>query len=231
MHGERPPRASRLETLGAWLGVWTPPRDVEVPPVPWGAVGVGAALLAVVAGAFLALGAPAIDTRKDEAARERERALETARAERVAAQRVEQRPRTGRGSADPRGAGRVERLRARRALAEAGRAAVTRDARARTASGELERAVRDTVCVRFPRNPRAVAPADALGLRRGAYDCLARTAAIDGGRGTLGYPYRLLVDFAAGRFALCRIAPPPSEKAAPDPRRAVELPAACRTSG
>ncbi len=27
--------------LGAWLHLWTPPRDVDVPPVPWRAVGVG----------------------------------------------------------------------------------------------------------------------------------------------------------------------------------------------
>src|SRR3712207_7944463 len=28
-------RLSRWEVLGAWLRLWTPPREVEVPPVPW----------------------------------------------------------------------------------------------------------------------------------------------------------------------------------------------------
>ena len=28
-------RASVLEIIGAWLHVWVPPRDVDVPPVPW----------------------------------------------------------------------------------------------------------------------------------------------------------------------------------------------------
>ena len=34
MDSERLPRAGRLEILGAWLHVWTPPRDTYVPPPP-----------------------------------------------------------------------------------------------------------------------------------------------------------------------------------------------------
>ena len=40
-------RASVLEIVGVWLHVWTAPRDVEIPPVPWRKLaiwtGVGAA--------------------------------------------------------------------------------------------------------------------------------------------------------------------------------------------
>jgi hypothetical protein len=32
--GEMPRRASIFEIVGAWLRIWTPPRDVEIPPVP-----------------------------------------------------------------------------------------------------------------------------------------------------------------------------------------------------
>jgi hypothetical protein len=28
-------RAGKFETVGAWLHIWTPARDVAVPPVPW----------------------------------------------------------------------------------------------------------------------------------------------------------------------------------------------------
>jgi len=31
--GEMPRRASIFEIVGAWLRLWTPPRDVEIPPV------------------------------------------------------------------------------------------------------------------------------------------------------------------------------------------------------
>jgi hypothetical protein len=42
--------------LGAWLGVWTPPREADVPPIPWRKVALGAAAVAVAAG--LALRSP-----------------------------------------------------------------------------------------------------------------------------------------------------------------------------
>ena len=50
--GGRQPRAEgplgrhdglgRFEKVGAWLGVWTPPRDAEVPPPPWRKIALGA---------------------------------------------------------------------------------------------------------------------------------------------------------------------------------------------
>ena len=49
--------ASAPEILGVWLHIWTAPRDVEVPPVPWrkvafltsiGALLVGIALLVMI---------------------------------------------------------------------------------------------------------------------------------------------------------------------------------------
>jgi len=45
-------KASRWEILGAWLRIWTPPRDVEIPPVPRRSAALVAALCvaAIVAG-------------------------------------------------------------------------------------------------------------------------------------------------------------------------------------
>ena len=51
-------RASRWEILGAWLRIWTPPRDVEVPPVPRRLL---AAVAGVIAAAVPALRAAATD--------------------------------------------------------------------------------------------------------------------------------------------------------------------------
>ena len=39
-------RLGRLEILGAWLGVWTPPRGAAVPPVPWRLIAAARPLLA-----------------------------------------------------------------------------------------------------------------------------------------------------------------------------------------
>src|ERR1700736_4149036 len=41
------PRAGRFEVVGAWLHVWTPPRGVTIPPVPWRRLAIGAALVAL----------------------------------------------------------------------------------------------------------------------------------------------------------------------------------------
>jgi hypothetical protein len=61
---------TRWEVLGAWLHVWTPPRDAVVPPVPWRQVAVGAALVvAVVVAGFLTV-VPAIEDAKERGAAE-----------------------------------------------------------------------------------------------------------------------------------------------------------------
>ena len=66
-----------------------------------------------------------------------------------------------------------------------------------------------------------------------AFACFSATTKIvaageqEGARGSLGYPYRAVVDFDARRFAFCRANPRPGEAAVGDPRKAVPLPAAC----
>src|ERR671910_689845 len=94
-------RLGRLEVLGAWLGVWTPPRGAEVPPVPWRPIAAAAALLAVALLAGAALLVPGIledRERADERARE---AAQQRHAQALADAEREQRRRTGRGSVDP----------------------------------------------------------------------------------------------------------------------------------
>jgi hypothetical protein len=55
----RLPRATRIEILGAWLHVWTPPRDRYVPPPPvrriliWSAIGLAVAAVVIAVAASL----------------------------------------------------------------------------------------------------------------------------------------------------------------------------------
>ena len=60
-----------FETVGAWLHLWTPPREVEVPPVPKRKLAIGALIAAVVLGAAAAVAVPAIDSGKKEGAAQR----------------------------------------------------------------------------------------------------------------------------------------------------------------
>jgi len=83
------PRAAWWEILGAWLHVWTPPRGVAVPPVPWRWVAAaGAGLVALVAVIVLVV-APKVDEGKRRGAateaRQTAQALEHSQAELVQA--------------------------------------------------------------------------------------------------------------------------------------------------
>jgi hypothetical protein len=203
-------KASRFEILGAWLGIWTPPRDVVVPPVPWRKVAAVAGVLAVVTAAVAVFVAPAIDDAKSDRSAREQRELDSRAAARRARIRAMQAPRFGRLPASaPRDAA-VTRL----------GAAIGADARARFSPN-----ARAATCEAAP----GVDPA----ASRVAYDCLSATRDIrgageqDGARGQLGYPYRAIVDYEASRFTFCRINPVPSEKAIPDPRKVITLPEEC----
>ena len=77
---EQQRRASILEIIGAWLHIWTPPRDAEIPPVPWRKLAIGAGIGAVVLGVFLAVMVPRINDGKESRA-----AIERAKDARAAA--------------------------------------------------------------------------------------------------------------------------------------------------
>jgi hypothetical protein len=166
------------------------------------------AVIAIVAVALVACVVLAIVLGPRIAESNRERAAEQRAAERQAAAeelarlRAEQRPRTGTAT----GVAGVE-------------AAITRDARARAATGELEtRAIR-TDC-------------RTLGRRAGRLllGCTAVTSDIQGTdevRGVLiGYPYRAAFSPADGRYALCKTSGRPGEGSLTR-REHAELPRAC----
>lgn len=206
------PRASRWETLGAWLHVWTPPRDVEIPAPPSPrrlAVWAGTAF--VVVGVLLALTVPRIDSAKDDRA-----------------------ARAGAAEAAQDAARRAEAIRVQRAsfatstpgdldtqLRDA-RAAILADAGTRHAAGEFPQPTREVTC-----SPAAGRARSDL-LR---FSCVAATARLAdvaaGPQRTVGYPFSLVVQPETGRFAWCRTLPVPAEGATGHSGVRVPQPAAC----
>ncbi len=225
-------RASALESLGAWLRIWTPPRDVDVPPLPTRALLVAGALLVVVGIAITVLVAPAIDDGKQRADA-REAAAEEARREAAARRAAESQRATFVSLAalrPPAGSSAAERRAARGAVVAEVEQRITADAQARAAEGEFRRPSGPTACERAPGTPDAAAD---LTVRRGVFDCDTTVRAIvateTNQAGSLTYPFRAVIDFATYRVAWCKTSPPAGEKSVPDPRRVVELPSACRS--
>lgn len=216
MAGERK-RAGRFETLGAWLHVWTPPRDVDVPAVPWRAlvlVGVPALALAVF-GLRLVIDDAAESKRERDAIEAREaRRLSEAERRRL---RAEQRAHRARIAPGPRPA-----------LVEALERQVLEDARRRIAAGDLERRVRRVDCEPHPRTaPRRAAESD-LSQRSGRYHCLAVTRDLVGiGEGAIGYPFLGRIGYRTGSLTWCKVSPPPGEQIVPDARELETLPSEC----
>ena len=238
MRGRRqerdPRRLSRFEVLGAWLHVWTPHRDAEVPPVPVRRILAWTLATLVVLGAASLVVVPAIRDakRRGEARDARALAANLAR-QRRAIERA-QTPHHGRAPR-PRGLARLganEQLRLRSELLRRSEAAVFADARRRVATGAFRNQVRTLQCRRTPpgSDPRAPGAEADLHARVGAYDCIAVTRFIPNGadRGALGYPFRLVVNYARFAYVWCKSTPVPGEQVIPDPRTVVQLPPECR---
>jgi hypothetical protein len=205
------PKLSRFEILGAWLNVWTPPRDAHVPPVPWRTIGIWTPIVLVALGVAAAIFVPQLDEAKSQRAAEQRRQLET------------------------RAAARRERVRAEQ-VARVGR--VRPDLARGQVMADVERVIGVDARERF--NPRArsatcePAPGQDEGGRRVAYDCVSAIRDIvgagdqEGARGVLGIPFRAVVDWDRHAYAFCKVNPPPGEQVIPDPRDIVQLPRACR---
>src|SRR3954453_15705319 len=154
-----PTRLSRFEVLGAWLRVWTPHRDAEVPPVPVRRILAWTLAGRVVLGPAAVVAVPAIQDAKRRGDEPDARALAAERArERRAIERA-QVPHRGHAPR-PRGLAVLsagERLRLRSALLRTSEAAVLADARHRVTTGDLRDRVRTVRCRRFPpaSDPRA----------------------------------------------------------------------------
>jgi hypothetical protein len=177
-------------------------------------IGIVAGVVVAVAlgiGAVLALG--------DRSGRQaRERADQTAR---VAALRARlkriQAPHRGAAAAlrPPAGAGATERLAARHALVVAVQDAITRDARARARSGELDGPIAQTLCGPILKSKTAIPDDRVLSKRIGRYDCVAIKHHIIGAEGKkvaeLGHPFVAALNFDTFTYTWCRNTPAQGE--------------------
>ncbi len=225
--GETQRRASLFEIVGAWLHIWVPPRDVEIPPVPWRKLAIGTAAGLVVLGIALAILVPRID-----AGKERRTAAENAAAARSRAAEhrrivAEQTPRRGADVAlrPHTGASPVVQQGARMLLVRHIADAVLADAKVRAAHHTVP----------FPVTGPATCGAHqgtTLSGRFGVLDCFVVAAKIkrtaNTAPGEAGYPFRAIVDFRHFTYTWCKVEGIPGEMSIPDPRLVVALPRACQ---
>ena len=140
-------KASRWEILGAWLKIWTPPRDVEIPPVPRRAAALLAAGCVALVVVIVVVIAPALnDAQQRRDARE---ARDTAASRRAEVERLrhDQRVRRGRAAQAARLYAAGDGTQARAALVADVKAHVRRDADARAVSGEFDQPTIAVRCV------------------------------------------------------------------------------------
>ncbi len=192
----------------------------QIPAWLWRRMGLVARLAAVVAvlTATAAAGVliPVISEARQERAEADRRASAAAEEQKIRALQAEQRPHFGRSAAT----GRVE------AAADL-RSSIRADALRRVRAGALTGPIRAVECERFPRTVGEVAPERDPALRRGRYACVAVTAQFAGSEdvegGSIGHPYRALLDFETGRYAFCKVTGRPD----PTPDQRVTTPRAC----
>jgi hypothetical protein len=208
------------------------PGLTELPAWLWRRAGRGIRIVAgLTLAALIALGialAPGISDSKRERARAEQRERAEHRARLVRRLEAEQRPRTGRSSLPGRaGPGTRAQLAARAGMMEELAVAIEADARRRVRRGALSGPIRRVECERFPRTIGGVAPDEDLSRRRGRYACVAVTSEFERGEatvgGVIGHQYRVLVDFATGRYAYCKV----SGQSGPTRDQLVTTPRAC----
>ena len=144
------PRAGRFEILGAWLHVWTPPRGVHVPPVPWRKIALGGAAAAIALGGLAAWLVPRIEQAKRHTAQTQRRQEALAAAQEARRLRYEQRLRLARAAHLPPARSPAALGQRAHALVSDLEASVTADARARARAGELDGPIARTECQPYP---------------------------------------------------------------------------------
>jgi hypothetical protein len=221
----------RWETLGAWLGVWTPPKGVEVPRFPARRAALGGLVLLGVIAVVAVVAVPRIDESKRESKAKERHAL----AARQAAERrrlvADQTPVRGTARKPAGSPAPASELKARQALLRAVERAIVVEARRRVRARTLSGRILGAECGPTPANDGRPRGETDVRVRRSAYDCLAITSHIPATgtnvAGKLGYPFRAVVDFERFAFTFCRTNPPAGERAVPNPGLAAALPREC----
>src|SRR3954447_22275177 len=190
------PRLTRWEIVGAWLHVWTPPKGLEVPPVPWRKLALWGSLALLLAGAAAAIAVPQIDNSKKEGAAQRAREAAAADSAERARLRADQRVHR---LALPAGVAPVAAL----------ESAITADAKQRVEAKTISGPVLSTRC-----EPAADRVIQFRASR--VYKCFVKTATGLRGEGAdvlgTGYPFVATVYTKQRRLAWCKENPHADEK-------------------
>jgi hypothetical protein len=198
-HSARAPHdaaLSRWEIVGAWLHIWTPPKGVEIPAVPWRKLALGAVAGAVLIGVGAAIAVPRIDEGKRAGAAERAREAAAADNAERARLRADQRVHslTVRAGVD---------------LASSLEAAITADAKARVRAKTITGSVLSTNC-----DPTSASVTQFPGSR--VYKCFVKTETGLRGEGrdvlSVGYPFVATIYAKQRRLAWCKQNPHADEK-------------------
>ncbi len=219
-------RANVLEIIGAWLHVWTPPRDAVVPPIPWKKLAIGFGIGALIVGIALAIMIPRIDTHKTQVAAQNAAEKRQALAANRARINREQAPHHGAATSllPSAHASAAEQATARAALMDRVRADIFADAQARAAAGEMHKVFGTPDC--------QVTPGTTDTGAVGVYDCFLATRAIPAGTrnppGAIGYPFRTVVNFKTYTYNWCKTENIPGEMMIQAPKDVTLLPAACQ---
>jgi len=194
---ERGPALSRWEIAGAWLHIWTPPRDAQVPELPRRKLALWGLALAAAVGVALALIIPPLERGKREGAAKRAREQAAAVAAEAKRLRTDQRLHL---QTVPAGADLVDSL----------ESAIDADARARVRAGTMSGPVIGTACdpatenvIRFPQSR--------------VYKCFVKTSTghqgvLEGDQFGTGYPFVATIYETKRRIAWCKENPRPDEK-------------------
>lgn len=206
-------RLARLETLGAWLRIWTPRRGIEPPPVPRRKLAVGGTVLALFLGGAAIAVVPAINRGKRETAERTKRQAARDRAVVVRHLAEESRLRMGTAAPPPHLSrlSRGDQRRERAGLVRALEAAVARDARHRVRRGRLDGPILGVRCTIEPPSQRFIQRD--LSRPSGKYDCLAITSRGEGDRFLVGHPFRARVNYRRFTYRWRKVCLPPGEGA------------------
>jgi hypothetical protein len=191
------PRLTRWEIVGAWTHLWTPPKGIPVPPVPWRKLAVAAAAGLVLAAIAAALIVPPLEHGKRRGAARDARRQAAIVAAAVVHLRADQRLHR---ASPPAGATPLVRALER---------SITADARRRVSAGTLGGPVLGTTCE---------AAGKAVTIRPGTrvYTCVAATSVRTRAQGpysiTSGYPFVATIDFRGRTLAWCKTNPRPGEQ-------------------
>lgn len=212
--GRDPSALGPLGKVAAWLGLWTPPKGVVVPPVPWRKIVAGTVAAAAILVPVGILVGGAVDSSKQAGARAERRRLAASNAAERHRLAADQRPHSARAPGRGHGAAMVAYL----------ERAITADARTRVRRRQLAGPILSTICEHAEIDSEA-----RLAAQFSRYRCTVLTRVNRSVRGfpfASGYTFFGTIHFKQRTLVWCKANPRPGEQAS-RASVAVKLSASC----